>query len=254
MLKAVLIDDEQDNIAIIQIKLGMICPDVEVVATFTKATEALLYLQQHPLIDLLFLDVEMPDLDGFQLLEALPARHCEVILVTAHSSYALQALKASAIDYLLKPVTATDLRNAVNRVIEKQQKAEQLIELYSARLQYRSIKKPQGQKIMLHSAKDTTLVSLSDIVRVSAESNYSIFFLSNGNKITVSKTLKDFEEVLDQQSFFRIHKSHVINLNYLKKILKHEILMVQMTDGSEIEVSLRRKADLLKMLDNYCVA
>jgi two-component system, LytTR family, response regulator len=251
MLKAILIDDEQENINALKIKLSMVCPDVEVTATFTNPAEAILYFNKEKEVDILFLDVEMPMIDGFQLLDSLPARNYDVIMVTAHASYALKAIKVSALDYLLKPVEYDELRKAVNKVTARHNKEKEALKhfsLISGALKQANL---QSEKILLHSAKDANLVQLSNIIRISGENNYSTFFLNDGAKILVSKTLKDFEELLQDQHFFRIHKSHIINLNYLTKLIKPDILMVQMTDGTQIEVSIRRKAELLKILDSF---
>lgn len=251
MLKAVLIDDEQENITALQIKLSMVCPEVSIAATFTNPTDVILYLSENDDIDILFLDVEMPVLNGFQLLDSLPSRNCEVIMVTAYAEYALKAIKASALDYLLKPIEYTELRKAVTKVVEKHQKEKQVIKQITELSFALKHTYQQTEKILLHSSKDAHWVQLSNIVRINGENNYSTFFLNDGSKIMVSKTLKEFEEKLETQHFFRVNKSQIINLNYLTKLLKPDVLVVQMTDGTQIEVSVRRKAELLRMLDSF---
>lgn len=251
MLKAILIDDEQELSNALQIKLSMICPEVNVVATFTNPTEVIVYLSENKDIDILFLDVEIPLFTGFQLLDALPIRNYEVIMVTAYAEYAIKAIKANALDYLLKPVDLDELRKAVNKVIEKQQKEKQLLQQVNTLSNIVKNLQPQDEKILLHSVKEATLVQLSHITRVTGENNYSVFYLEDGSKITVSKTLKDYEELLEKQHFFRIHKSHIINLNFVAKLLKTDVLMVKMLDGTQLEVSLRRKADLFKILEHH---
>ena len=251
MLKAILIDDEQELINALQIKLGMICPEVSVAATFTNPTEVIIYLNENKDIDILFLDVEMPLLTGFQLLDALPVRNYEVVMVTAYAEYAIKAIKANALDYLLKPVDLDELRKAVNKVIEKQQKQQQIQQQITALSNVFKNTQPQTEKLLLHAAKDATLVQLSHITRITGENNYSIFYLNDGTKITVSKTLKDYEDFLEKHHFFRIHKSHIVNLNFISKLLKVDVLLVQMLDGTQLEVSLRRKADLLKILEQH---
>ena len=247
MLKAILIDDEQENINALQIKLQMTCPEVVVAATFTNPAKVIVYLNENKDIDMLFLDVEMPVITGFQLLDALPVRSYEVIMVTAYAEYALQAIKASALDYLLKPVEYDELRKTVNKVIEKQLKekqvAQQITALTNAIKQTHSL----TDKILLHTAKDAQLVQLSNIIRIEGDNNYSTFYLNDGSKILVSKTLKEYEEKLDKQHFFRIHKSHIINLNYLSKFIKEDSLLVQLQDGTKLEVSVRRRAELLSL-------
>ncbi len=247
MLKAILIDDEQENINALQIKLQMVCPEVVVAATFTNPTDVIVYLNENTDIDILFLDVEMPIITGFQLLDALPVRNYEVIMVTAYAEYALQAIKASALDYLLKPVEYDELRKAVNKVVEKKSKEKQITQQINELTTAIKHSHQQTDKILLHSAKDAQLVQLSNIIRIEGDNNYSTFYLNNGTKILVSKTLKEYEEKLEQEYFFRIHKSHIINLNYLSKLLKEDALLVQMQDGTQLEVSIRRRAELLKL-------
>lgn len=248
MLKAILVDDEQENIQGMVIKLGLVCPDVEVVGTFTRPEEALPVLRTNP-PDILFLDVEMPGMTGFSLLEAMPVHNFEVIMVTGYAEFAIKAIKASAIDYLLKPVDMEELRAAVDKVQEKKQKEGLLDKKMDALSNMLKAGQQQNGKLTLHASREVHFVQISQIIRVAAEGNYSIFFLANGKKITVSRTLGDFEELLTAQHFYRIHKSHLINLNYLVKLTKTDIPSVIMTDGSEIEVSVRRKADFLRMME-----
>jgi two-component system, LytTR family, response regulator len=251
MLKAILVDDEQELINALKIKLSMICPEVAIAATFTNPTEVIVYLNENKDVDILFLDVEMPMLTGFQLLDAIAVRSYEVIMVTAYAEYAIKAIKANALDYLLKPVDLDELRKAVNRVIEKQQKEKHIIKQITELSIAVKQTHQQAEKILLHSSKDAHWIQLSNIVRINGENNYSTFYLNDGSKIVVSKTLKEFEEKLETQHFFRVNRSQIINLNYLTKLLKPDVLMVQMTDGTQIEVSIRRKAELLKLLENY---
>lgn len=248
MLKAILVDDEQENLNGLTIKLGMVCPEVEVVGSYTNPAEALQVLRSAG-ADLVFLDVEMPGMDGFSMLEAITERNFEVIMVTGYSEFAIKAIKANAIDYLLKPVDVDELQLAVKKVQEKRQKEGMLDKKMDALSNMLKAGQKQNGKITLHSAREAHFVQISQIIRVAAENSYSIFYLANGKKITVSKTLGDFEEILVSQSFYRIHKSHLINLNYLVKLTKSDIPCVIMTDGSEIEVSVRRKADFLRMME-----
>jgi two-component system LytT family response regulator len=191
----------------------------------------------------------MPGMTGFGLLEALPVHNFEVVMVTGYAEFAIKALKANAIDYLLKPVDLEELRTAVDKVQEKKQKEGLLDKKMDALSNMLKAGHQQNGKLTLHASREVHFVQISQIIRVAAENNYSIFYLANGKRITVSKTLGDFEEVLTAQHFYRIHKSHLINLNYLVKLDKSDLPFVVMTDGSEIEVSVRRKADFLRMME-----
>jgi two-component system, LytTR family, response regulator len=248
MLKAILVDDELENLHGMRIKLEMTCPEVEVSGSFTRPEDAL-HLLRTTSPDILFLDVEMPGMNGFDLLEALPIRNFEVVMVTGYSEFAIKALKANAIDYLLKPVDIDELRIAVNRVLEKKEKEALLDKKMDALSNMLKAGQQQNGKLTLHSAREVHFVQISQIIRLAAENNYSIFYMANGKRITVSKTLGDFEEILTAQHFYRIHKSHLINLNYLVKLEKSDLPFVVMTDGSEIEVSVRRKAEFLRMME-----
>ncbi len=246
MLKAIILDDEQESINALLLKLQHTCPEVDVVWTETDPLVVLRSISSKD-CDILFIDVEMPELNGFGFLKALPQRNFEVVMVTAYSEYAIKAFKANAIDYLLKPVDTDELRDAVNKVQAKKNQNQQL----EARLDMLSdiISKQHPGKIALHAAKEIHFVPINQIVRIEGENNYSIFYLDNGKKIVVTKTLKDYEEALTLQNFFRIHKSHIINIDYLVKLNKGEVYAVVMSDGSEIEISMRRKADFLKIME-----
>lgn len=245
-MKAIILDDEQESINALTLKLGMVCPEVEVIWTATDPFSVLHSITDKE-CDILFLDVEMPELNGFSFLKALPQRTFEVIMVTAYSSYAIQAFKANALDYLLKPVDVDELREAVNKVQLKKNQSAQI----DNRIEKLSdiISKQYPGKIALHGAKEIHFVNINRIVRIAGENNYSIFYLANGNKVVVTKTLKEYEDALMNHNFFRIHKSHLISLDYIVKLNKGDAYTVVMSDGSEIEISMRRKADFLKVLE-----
>lgn len=245
MLKAIILDDEQESINALTLKLDMVCPEVEVIWAETNPLLVLKSVAQKE-CDILFLDVEMPELNGFGFLKALPQRNFEVIMVTAYSGYAIKAFKANALDYLLKPVDADELRDAVNKVQLKKTQSHQLehqIEKLSD-----IISRQHPGKIALHAAKEIHFVNHNQIVHITGENNYSVFHLVGGTKVVVTKTLKDYEEALTGYNFFRIHKSHIINIDYMVKLNKNNAFSVIMSDGTEIEISTRRKADFLYML------
>jgi len=239
MLRAILLDDEEENIKGLRLKLERFCPDVSIIATYTDPLEALKWLPETD-FELLFLDVEMPELNGFSLLKALPDRKFHVIMVTAYSEYAIKAFKANAQDYLLKPVDTDDLIEAVGK-IKHQTKFEEAHKLPNQSRQ-------SQDKITLHSAREIHVVHLSKIIRIEGENNYTTFHLADGSKIMVSRTLKDFEDLLHAKSFYRIHKSHIINLDYLTKVCKNDDT-VTLANGAVVGISSRKKAEFLKMLE-----
>lgn len=250
MLKAIIVDDEPESIKALEIKLSFCDVPVDVVTTISDSRQLLPLLRQEK-IDILFLDIEMPGLNGFDLLEEIDHRDFEVILVTAFSKYAIQGIKASAKDYLLKPVDLEELQCALHKV--QQRKALQLAnpEVMNRILELSSLlKSPQTMpfKLALSSTTETHYVAVTEIVHITGENNYSTFYLNCGKEIVVSRTLKEFEDLLVPHHFLRIHKSHIINLNYIQKLKKGLELSVLMSNEAVIEISYRKKAEFLKVM------
>jgi two-component system, LytTR family, response regulator len=196
--------------------------------------------------DLVFLDVQMDDKTGFDLLKEIPEINFEIIFTTAYEKYAVQAFKFSAIDYLLKPLDADDLVSAVNKVIKKISGSDisQKINALFHNLQNHQ----SSKKISIPTLDGLIFLDTNDIIRCQSHINYSILFLKDKQKITVAKTLKEFEELLSDYNFYRVHNSHLINLAYIKKYNKGKGGSIFMSDHSEVEVSSRRKEGLLKRL------
>lgn len=239
MLKAAILDDEIRGSKLLAHKLDVFEDELQVVGIFNEPAKAL-----DPIIDLgidvLFLDVEMPGMNGFQFLERLGTFNFEVIFTTAYDSYTLEALRLSAVDYLLKPVDEEDLQTAITRlrkrVIEKSM--------------YKAVKleKKQNNRLALPTAEGVYIVDKAQIIRVEAMSNYSVFLLSDSKKIVVSKTLKEYETVLDDDHFMRINRSVIVNLDYVVKYRKGDGGTLELSDGAEVEVSPQKKELLLQRL------
>ncbi|NOY50202.1 MAG: response regulator transcription factor [Chlorobi bacterium] len=193
--------------------------------------------------DLAFLDVQMQDGTGFDLLKLLDLSKMQVIFVSAYDHFAITAIKFSAVDYLLKPVEPEDMKLAIEKIkkTESDSELKQKIDLLLTNIN-------RIDKIALPSLSGIEFVKLADIIRCESDNNYTNFYLLGGEKIVVSKTLKEFEEMLEAKGFFRTHKSHIINMNYLKKYIKGEGGSVIMEDGSEVFVSRRRKEDFMNVL------
>lgn len=194
--------------------------------------------------DLLFLDVELDDGTGFELLKQLPRQNFEVIFTTAHQNYALQAIKMSALDYLLKPVNTEELENALLKAVSKPHNGQNLTRL----LQNISTENSQDRFIGLPEAEGTRFVKLGDIVYCKSEGSYTFFHVGENKKITVSSNLKKFDSLLSNSDFFRIHNSYLINLNQISKVTRKDGGFVIMTNGSEIPISRRRKELFLQIL------
>lgn len=194
--------------------------------------------------DLLFLDVQLPDGSGFDILELLPNLNFNIIFVSAYDKYAINAFKFSAIDYLLKPVEP----DLLVRAIEKSKKEDQLKSM-EGKLNVLLSNKNNVEKIALPSSNGLELIKLNDIIYCQADSNYTIFHLIGGEKILVSRSLKEYDDILSQQGFFRIHQSYLIKLSYVKKYVKGEGGTVILENGKELDVSRRRKEGFLKAIN-----
>jgi two-component system LytT family response regulator len=246
MIKAVIIDDEEESRNTINNILTQYCDYVNIVGQadgVIKGKE--LILSRQP--DIVFLDIQMADGTGFDLLEQLPKVEFRVIFVTAYDQYALKAIKYSALDYILKPIDPRQLIDAVNKfkVLESNFHimAEQIKTLFGFKSGF--------EKIALPTSEGLRFVKVDNIIRCESDNNYTNFFLKTGEKILVTKTLKDFEETLSDSNFIRVHQSHLINLTYVERYIKGEGGSVVMSDGSEVEVSRRRKENFLdKMARN----
>jgi len=196
---------------------------------------------------LLFLDIQLRDETGFDLLDRFPVIDFDIIFVTAYEKYAIRAFKFSAIDYLLKPVDPDDLRQAVARLQQKRSKEETAKRFETL---FYNLRNGPGlpRRISVPTVKGLEFLPVQEIIRCESRINYTSIFLANGQKLTVARTLKEFEELLEEHNFYRIHNSHLINLAWIKSYHKGKGGSVCMTDNTEIEVSTRRKEELLKKL------
>ncbi len=238
-MKAIIVDDELDGIRALQKMLEKHCPQVEVIATSSNAIQAKQQiLQSEP--DVLFLDIQMPGRNGFDLLGDLSSKNPEVIFVTAHNEYMLQALQYSAADYLLKPVDEDRLIQAVGRVEKRLQDDKH--DRNTALLHNLNMAgNPAEMRLCLPTIKGFIIVKLEEIIYCEAERSYSVFHLVGNKTVTVSKPLLEYDELLKDTSFLRIHKSFLINLQHVKEYHRGEGGIVIMSNNHEIEVSRRRK-------------
>lgn len=243
-MKAILVDDEPDGIRALKRMLEIHCPQVKIEASCSNATVA---KQQIADIspDVIFLDIQMPGKSGLELLQELPGKNFEVIFVTAHNEYMLQALQYSAADYLLKPVDEERLIEAVQRV-EKKLEAGKREERTEALLHNLSKSgNPSEMRLCLPTLKGFIVLKLEEIIYCEAERSYTIFHLEGKRTVTVSRPLIDYDSLLKDTTFLRIHKSFLINLHHVKEYQKGEGGMVILSDNTEIEVSRRKKDEFL---------
>jgi len=245
MIKAIIVDDEQYCCETIASLLEDYCPEVELLGIYHNGADALPAIRQHS-PSLVFLDVEMPKMNGFEMLEQLVSINFDIIFTTSYDQYALKAIRFSAIDYLLKPIDREELQIAVQKVVQRSQRTiTQQVEILMQKLHQpaKSI-----NKIALPTMEGLQMILVNSIISCEADSNYTILLLKGNKKVIVSTTLKEIEESLEDYSFARVHRSYLVNLNEVEKYIKGEGGYLIMSDGSNIDVSRNKKENLLKKL------
>lgn len=247
MINAIVIDDEPLNALNLQRLLEHYCPEVTVAGVAHNADDGInLIITKNP--DLVFLDIRMPDKNGFDMLRELRSPSFELIFVTAFDQYGIQAVKFAALDYLLKPLNIDELKAAVakacNRILQKKQNVqlEYLVEILK-----------QGQmkddhRIALPSAKETRFVYTRDITRCESTNSYTTFFMKDGEKIVVSVSIYEYEEMLASYGFLRSHQSHLVNRKFVKSLVRESGGYLLMSDGSQVPVSRQRRDEVRKGL------
>ncbi|MCC6701986.1 MAG: response regulator transcription factor [Fluviicola sp.] len=238
-LRAILVDDEKHSLETTSILIRKFCPDVEIVAELNAPIDAVQIInQEEP--DLLFMDISMPQMNGFELINVLTYKDADVIFTTAYDEYALEGFKQGAVHYLVKPIEAEELVEAVQRVKKKRiDNKQSTVPLAQMGL------KP---KIPISSLNGVELVEVEQIIRCESDGNYTTIVLAN-RKITVSKTLKEIEkQLVDFPYFFRLHNSHLVNLNHVTRYIRGEGGSVILSNTEEIGVSRSKKMDLLEVL------
>lgn len=242
-IRTVLVEDERISMLMLEALLQRYCPEVEI-AGMARCVEEGIEVIKEIKPDLVFMDIAMPDGDAFDLLNRLGSVKFQIIFITAYNDYALKAFEFSALHYLLKPINYLDLQAAVQRYLRfrPDNTMQSRIDILNNSL------KNHFDRISLPSSEGLTIVNLREIIRIEAASNYSIVYLLNGETIVVSKALSQFEEILSDLNFMRVHNTHLINLNYVKKYTKGQGGLVTLTDGTQIAVSRSRKNDFLEAL------
>ncbi len=245
MIKAIIVDDEPYCCEALDALLNRYCPQVKVVGICYSGKEALQEIkEQKP--QLLFLDIEMPQMNGFELLQKIPDPDFDLIFTTSYDQYAIKAIRFSALDYLLKPIDRDELQAAVHKITSRNHAPlGQQLELLIKKI---NLPAAQINKIALPTMEGLQMVTVDTIISCESDSNYTIVFLKNKQKIVVSRTLKDIEEILEDYPFFRIHHSYLVNINEINKYVKGEGGYVVMSDGSVVDVSRSKKEFLLKRL------
>ena len=246
MLRTIIIDDEQDGRDVLQLLITDFCPELEIIDICSNGTEGVRSILKHK-PDLVFMDIDMPDMTGFDVLDCVKNLKLKIIFVTAHNEHAIRAFKYSAIDYILKPPSPLTLRDAVEKAqqIEFRQESSQ----YDLLLNQLKSEDHLPDVLALPMADGLQVVKIQDILYCKADRNYTHIHFIDTRKVLVSKQLKEFEALLTPHAFFRVHHSSLINLKYISKYVKGEGGYIIMQDNSTIELSRQKKDEFLKLIN-----
>lgn len=248
-LITVIIDDEPDAVDFISSLIGEYCPALEVCGKAHNVKDGVALVSEvKP--EVVFLDVEMPNGTGFDLLTHFPRKDFDVIFVTAFNHYAIQAIKFSAVDYILKPINIKEFIDSVNKVVQKRAtNSVSVNENFDVLLE--NLRTPHPTRLVIPTSDGREYLNPNNIIRIEADRSYSWFFINDKRKILVSKHLKEFQDLLNDRNFFRPHNSHLINLDFVKKFIRHDGGYIEMSDGAKVPVSRNRKDLFLAHMARY---
>ena len=248
-LKTVIIDDESDAVDFISSIAAEYCPDIEVIGKAGNVIQGINVIKENK-PGLVFLDVEMPNGSGFDLLEHFPDKEFDVIFITAFNHYAIKAIKFSAVDYILKPININEFIEAVNKVVRKRAgKSDHGNENF--RILMENLRTASPSRLAIPTSDGMEYLNPKDIIRIEADRSYSWFYLTGDRKILVSKHLKEFQELLGDRYFFRSHNSHLINMKFVRKFIRREGGYIDMTDGSLVPVSRNKKDIFMEHMSRF---
>ncbi|TKG94704.1 response regulator transcription factor [Puteibacter caeruleilacunae] len=246
MIKVVIIDDEASCREILETFIKKFFPEIEIAGMADSVTSGYECIKKcSP--DLVFLDINLKDGTGFNLVEKFSTVDFKIIFVTAYNEYAIKAIKFNAIDYLLKPLNVSEFKEGVERAVKEIGQNGETVEGLDNPME----ELERDKKIVLKTAESIYLVSIKNIIRCESESSYTFFYLLNGSKIMISKTLREFEEILNRYNFMRVHQSHLINLSFVDRFDKKEGGTVVMVDDTKIPVSYRRRQKLMDYFETF---
>jgi two-component system LytT family response regulator len=240
LISAVIIDNEQNNIENLEILLQQYCPQLTVVATGLNATEGEAIILEHD-PDIVFLDIQMSGKNGFALLQSLKVHNFELIFVTAFDQYGIQAVKFSALDYLLKPIDTEELKMAVHKAIYRSSEKKQNKKLENLLQVLEHQQQKNIHRIALTSAKETRFIRTQDIIRCESSNNYTTFYLFGREKIMTSKPIFEYEEILVNYGFIRCHQSHLVNKKHIKSWVKEDGGFLLLDDNTQVPISRQKK-------------
>ncbi|MFT5779347.1 MAG: two-component system LytT family response regulator [Crocinitomicaceae bacterium] len=245
MIKAILIDDLQQARTTLKKDLEAYAKDLEVIGEADGVVSGAKMLKSLT-PDIVFLDIQMQDGSGFDLLDILPSIDFKIIFITASDVHAIKAFRYAAIDYLVKPVDPDDLKNALQRFRENHLNENEKYKLLSDSLKNHT--RP-NERLALHAQDKINIVNIADIIRCESHVNYTTFYFMDGSRIVVTRTLKDFDDLLSDQGFYRVHQSHLVNMKFIREFVKGDGGYLLMIDGTEVPVSVRRRPAVLKMIE-----
>lgn len=254
-LTAIIVDDEKDTRLRLKRLIGKYCLSINCIGEASSVQEAVDFLSKKQ-VDSVFLDVKMQDGDGFKLIDSIPNYAYLTVFVTAYDNYALRALKSNAVDYLLKPVTPEDLIAAQTKILEKFKLLNIKSEMQTYRQSFKHMVEQyytneRANKITIATAEGLKIIPVDDIVYLKASSYYTIIYLADETTIVASRVLKDFEEILDDNEFYRIHRSTIINLNYLKECINKDATYAILKNNEKLEISRRRKEQFFERIKQF---
>ncbi|WP_299218278.1 LytTR family DNA-binding domain-containing protein [uncultured Aquimarina sp.] len=246
MLTAIIVEDMPDALQLLKSDLETNHPEIKIIDTARSVVEAAKALRTNE-PDILFLDIMLGDGTGFDVLEIFPELKSKIIFVTASDEYAIRAFKFAAIDYVLKPYSNEELAQAVSKAKQQIQPNKERLDILKDTL---SAPEQKPDKISLHTLDKIIIVSLDDIVRCESDSNNTIFYLQDGQKVFVTKTLKYFADMLKNYQFLRVHQSHLINLQCISAFIKADGGYLMLKNGENVPVSVRKKVEVMEILDS----
>lgn len=249
MIRCILIDDEKNALEMMEWLLKTYCPEVEIVAICNSSELGIEAIRQHR-PDLVFLDIEMPKMNGFDMLEKFDKLFFEVVFCTAYDQFAIKAFKYSALNYLLKPVDPDDLKATIKRIEEKKSApSREQFDLLLQNMQQREKSTPP--RIALTTGDGLIFVTTADIIYCEAESNYTNVVLTGGKKILVSKVLKEIDEVLSGPDFYRVHSSFLININRIKKLVRGDGGYIVMDNDATVSISRSKRQEFMELFEKF---
>lgn len=247
MIKTIIIDDEHNASEFLEKMLKRYFPNkFHICKTCDNIDDSVKAIEMYQ-PDLVFLDIQMPNKNGFELFKEIKDINFEVIFTTAHSQYAIEAIKRSALDYLLKPINYIDLLGAINRYEQKNNKDRQEKRL-DLLIENIDSGETAHKKIAIATETGFEFVKFNTIIYLEAQSNYSKFYLTSNSIITTSKTLKYFEEILPVDLFFRVHKTYLVNMNFIKRFIKGDEQLIELITGQKLPVSIRKKDEFINAI------